>query len=114
MRKEIKQVKMAKSPNGKSCFLSRLRADPETPGQDSHSAALTGLNGPDLDKAAFPSVCGTAKQHSSCDSRVHTLRPGKRVCSDLHSYRLGELREGLVSINWPAPMLAAPYGEGWL
>lgn len=25
-----------------------------------------------------------------------------------------EFREEPVSINWPAPMLAAPYGEVWL
>lgn len=72
------EVKMLKSPNGKSDFLSRLWTDPETPDQDSHSAALTGLNGPDLDKAAFPprrsvTSCCAAKQHSSCDSGVLTL-----------------------------------------
>lgn len=74
---------MLKSPKGKSAFLSRLWTDPETPDQDSHSAALTGLNGPDLDKAAFPSwnsvtSCSAAKQHSSCDSGV--LTPWPNMC----------------------------------
>lgn len=76
--------KMLNSPKGKSGFLSRPWTDPETPDQDSHSAALTGLNGPDLDKAAFPSwhsvtaYCA-AKQHSSCDSGVLTLWPNMCV-----------------------------------
>lgn len=82
MQDNKREVKTAKSPKGKSCLVSRLWADPETPAQDSHSAALTGLNGPDLDKAAFPSLysvtwCCAVKRHSSCDSRVHTLWPGK-------------------------------------
>lgn len=75
--------KCSKSPKGKSGFLSRLWTDPETPDQDSHSAALTGLNGPDLDKAAFPSrrgvtSCSAAKQHSSCGSGV--LTPWPNMC----------------------------------
>lgn len=56
MQDNKSEVKTAKSPNGKSCPVSRLWPDPETPARDSHSAALTGLNGPDLDKAAFPSL----------------------------------------------------------
>lgn len=77
--------KMAKSPHRKSCLVSRLWTDPETPDRDSHRAALTGLNSPDLDKAAFPSLysvtwCCAVKQHSSSDSRVHTLRPGQSMC----------------------------------
>lgn len=75
---------MLKSPKGKSAFLSRPWTDPENPDQDSHSAALTGLNGPDLDKAAFPpwrsvASCWAAKQHSSCDSGVLTLWPNMCV-----------------------------------
>lgn len=75
---------MLKSPKGKSDFLSRLWTDPETPDQDSHSTALTGLNGPDLDKAAFPSrrsvtsSCA-AKQDSSCASGVLALWPNMCV-----------------------------------
>lgn len=85
MRKTVEtEVKMAKSPTGKSSFLSRLWTDPETPDQDSHSAALAGLNGPDSDKAAFPSRHSAAsrcaaKHHSSCDSGVRTLWPNMCV-----------------------------------
>lgn len=45
--------------------------------------------------------------------RVRIRRPN--VC--VPSYSLidfSEFREEPVSINWPAPMLAAPYGEVWL
>lgn len=42
MRDNKREVKTAKRPNGKSCLVSRLWTDPETPAQDSHSAALTG------------------------------------------------------------------------
>lgn len=44
---------------------------------------------------------------------VRIQRPN--VCALRYSLiDFSEFREELVSINWPAPMLAAPYGEVWL
>ena len=44
------EIKKPKSHIGNDpisfCFQSRLGNDPETPAQESHSAALRGLNGP--------------------------------------------------------------------
>lgn len=58
--------------------------------------------------------CCAGKQHSSRDSRVHTLWPGK-PCVFWSPPLLTQRVEGGACVNKLAcPMLAAPYGEVWL
>lgn len=93
---------------------------PDTCVQESHNAAvLMGFTPPPSDwiKLLHRLLCVERLPSAALlwtrKERVRIRRPN--VC--VPSYSLidfSEFREEPVSINWPAPMLAAPYGEVWL